>query len=139
VELDHLVATTSDLEHAVDALHEAGFDERRRRDVGGESRMVQVFLRGGPVIVELVGPQESTGSPGTSLWGLAFAVSDLDAAADRLGAALGPIRPAVQPGRRIATVRHDDVGLSMPVALMTPRATGTWSTRAADPLTRARQ
>jgi hypothetical protein len=33
---------------------------------------------------------------------------------------LGDIRDAVQPGRRIATVRRE-AGLGVPVALMTPR------------------
>jgi len=40
-------------------------------------------------------------------------------AVDGDGPALGPARDAVQPGRRIATVR-DAACLGVPVALMTP-------------------
>jgi hypothetical protein len=47
-------------------------------------------------------------------------VTDLDAAAARLGDGLGTPRDAVQPGRRIATARGA-AGLGVPLALMTPR------------------
>jgi hypothetical protein len=33
---------------------------------------------------------------------------------------LGHIKDAVQPGRRIATLRHRDVGMSVATAFMTP-------------------
>jgi hypothetical protein len=54
------------------------------------------------------------------LWGLVVVVADLDAAAEALGDRLGAVKDAVQPGRRIATVRRE-AGLSTPLALMTPR------------------
>lgn len=70
----------------------------------------------GPCLLELGGP-----APGDArLWGLTLAVEDLDAAAALLGDRLGHVKDAVQPGRRIATVRRE-AGLSVPVALMTPR------------------
>jgi hypothetical protein len=47
-------------------------------------------------------------------------VDDLEAAAERLGDRLGRVKDAVQPGRRIATVRRE-AGLGVPLALMTPR------------------
>ena len=46
-------------------------------------------------------------------------MEDLEAAAAHLGEHVGRIKDAVQPGRRIATVR-DSAGLGLPVALMTP-------------------
>ena len=53
-------------------------------------------------------------------WGLVINVEDLDAAAVRIGPdGLGAVSDAVQPGRRIATVRAE-LGLGVPVALMTP-------------------
>ena len=51
-------------------------------------------------------------------FGLAVDVADLDQTAALLGPGLGPIKGAVQAGRRIATVRHRDLGLSVAVALM---------------------
>jgi hypothetical protein len=54
------------------------------------------------------------------VWGLALVVDDLDAACARLGKELvGDLRDAVQPGRRIATLRPA-AGIGIPVALMTP-------------------
>ena len=50
-------------------------------------------------------------------WGLAFVVEDLDASARVLGPLLGEVRDAIQPGRRIGTVRRE-AGLGLPVALM---------------------
>jgi hypothetical protein len=46
-------------------------------------------------------------------------VADLDALASRLGDLLGAIRDAVQPGRRIATLR-ETAGLGQAVAFMSP-------------------
>lgn len=73
----------------------------------------QAFLRLGPVILELV----ETGHAAPAFWGLVVTVADLDAAAAGLGELLGSPRDAVQPGRRIATVRQA-AGLSVALALM---------------------
>jgi hypothetical protein len=45
-----------------------------------------------------------------------FVVDDVDV----VRAHVGPAKAAVQPGRRIATVR-EGAGLGLPVALITPR------------------
>ncbi len=56
----------------------------------------------------------------TSLFGLVVNVVDLDAVCERWGKdVIGVPKPAVQPGRRIATVRSA-AGLGVPVAFMTP-------------------
>ena len=52
-------------------------------------------------------------------WGLAFVAPDLDATVARLGDRVSEIRAAVQPGRRIVTLRRS-AGLALPVALITP-------------------
>ena len=67
------------------------------------------FVRFGPLIVEVA----EAGGP-ARFWGLTVAVADLDAAS---GPLLGAARPAVQPGRRIATVRRE-AGLSVALALI---------------------
>jgi catechol 2,3-dioxygenase-like lactoylglutathione lyase family enzyme len=55
-----------------------------------------------------------------AFFGLGLVVADLDAQPARYGEALGPIRNAVQPGRRVATLRHRRLHLSVPTLLMTP-------------------
>ena len=61
-----------------------------------------------------------TGPGPASFWGLALTVADIDAAAALLGEHLGPVTDAVQPGRRIATLRHEAVGIPVPVAFLSP-------------------
>ena len=115
VGVDHVVAFTDSMPRTLAALDRAGLDLRRRRDPP-EAPAPQAFLRFGPLILEVV----ETGEGPPRLWGVVVVVADLDAAAERLGALLGGPRAAVQPGRRIATVRRE-AGLSAPLALMTPR------------------
>jgi hypothetical protein len=93
----------------------------------GRSRLAgaprQAFFRLGREILELIQEPaevlERSGGPGhpARFWGLALLVEDLERTAERLGAHAGEIRPAVQPGRRIATLRRS-AGLGLPVALM---------------------
>ena len=123
--LDHVVAISSDLDRTVAALQAAGFDLRRVREEptpAGAPR--QAFFRLGATILEVVQePAEATGRAGGDrpafFWGLAFVAPDLDATVAFLGDRVGEARDAVQPGRRIATLRRS-AGLSLPVALMTP-------------------
>ena len=130
VAIDHLVAMSPALERSVRALEVAGLDLRRIREQptpAGAPR--QAFFRLGAEILEVVqepdGVVESGGGPDrpARLWGLALSVEDLDRAVDALGPHVGSIRPAVQPGRRIATLRRTAC-LSIPVALMSLRADG---------------
>jgi len=88
---------------------------KRIRDGGG---FRQGFRRVGPAILELV---ETKGSPSgpARFWGLVVVVENLDALAERLGEQLGSIRDAVQPGRRIATLRGS-AGLGEAVAFLSP-------------------
>ena len=55
---------------------------------------------------------------------LTVTVADIDALAERLGDELSEIRPAVQPGRRIATLRPS-AGISTAVAFMDPEPGAT--------------
>ena len=73
------------------------------------------FHRLGPLVLEVVG-----GGERPALWGLVVVVADLDACARELGPLLGDVRAAVQPGRRIATVRPE-AGVPVALALMTPQ------------------
>lgn len=122
--IDHVVAITPALERTVAALQAAGLDLRRIREEptpAGAPR--QAFFRLGSVILEVVQePPEAIDRGGGNdrpafFWGLAFAVPDLDATVAGLGDRVGEIRDAVQPGRRIATLRRS-AGLSVPIALL---------------------
>ncbi|MGH2834136.1 MAG: VOC family protein [Solirubrobacteraceae bacterium] len=121
--IDHLVAISTDLDRSVSQLQAAGLDLRRIRELptpAGAPR--QAFFRLGQEILEVIQqPQEIVQAQGASrglrFWGLALAVSDLEKTVAGLGEKVGPIKPAVQPERRIATLRRQ-AGLSLPIALI---------------------
>ncbi|MEA2472337.1 MAG: hypothetical protein QOE06_252 [Thermoleophilaceae bacterium] len=125
VRIDHVVAFTPDRGRTVAALEAAGLDLRRLRDEptpAGGGR--QAFFRLGEAILEVVEtPREGRGAippdAPARLWGLAFLVDSLDDPARLLGDRLSEPRPAVQPGREIATLRRD-AGLSFGCAFMSP-------------------
>jgi hypothetical protein len=119
--IDHVVVASPDLERTANAFAAAGLESRNERhsDTYG-APMRQVFYRLGEVILELIGFEDPSGDGPTGFFGLALTVSDLDAAVARFGEHVGAIKDAVQPGRRIATVRHKEIGLSVALALMTP-------------------
>lgn len=122
--LDHVVAIAPDLDRTVAALQAAGLDLRRIREEptpAGAPR--QAFFRLGATILEVVQePDDAIEGAGADrpafFWGLALAAPDLDATVDALGDRVSEIRPAVQPGRRIATLRRS-AGLAAPIALIT--------------------
>jgi hypothetical protein len=123
--LDHVVAIAPALDRTVAALEGAGLDLRRVREEptpAGAPR--QAFFRLGATVLEVVQePAEATERAGGDrpafFWGLAFLAPDLETTVAALGDRVSEVRPAVQPGRRIATLRRS-AGLSLPVALMTP-------------------
>jgi hypothetical protein len=101
--IDHVVALTDDLDRTSAALERAGAPLRRRAEP-------MAFHRLGPLVLEVV----RTGAA-PALWGFVVVVPDLDAVP-----LLGTPRPAVQPGRRIATVRSE-AALPVALAFMTPQ------------------
>jgi hypothetical protein len=126
--IDHVVAMSPELDRSMRALQAAGLDLRRVREEptpAGAPR--QAFFRLGDEILELVQEPEQVvaraGGPDhpARFWGLALSAEDLEGAAERLGPDLGEVRPAVQAGRLIATLRRS-AGLAVPVALMSAGA-----------------
>jgi hypothetical protein len=123
--LDHVVAITPDLGRTVAALEGAGLDLRRIREEptpAGAPR--QAFFCLGGVILEVVQePEEAIERAGGDhpafFWGLAFVSPDLEETVTLLGDRASEVRDAVQPGRRIATLRRS-AGLALPIALMSP-------------------
>jgi hypothetical protein len=116
--LDHVVVSTVDLERTSGEIALAtGCELKRIREVGTMRQGFHRIGRGG-LIVELVERPDLPAGPAT-FWGLVLIVDDLDAAYELLGTdRISAPKDAVQPGRRIATVRAE-VGLGLPVALMT--------------------
>lgn len=124
VAIDHIVAASPELDRSVAAMQAAGLDLRRVREEptpAGAPR--QAFFRLGSEILELIQEPAETieraGGPEhpVRFWGLALQVADLERCAERLAGDISEIRPAVQPGRRIASVRRS-AGLTVPLALM---------------------
>jgi hypothetical protein len=128
--IDHVVVVTPDLDRTVAAVEtQLRVPLLRIRDGQAAGAPVrQAFFRLGEVILEVVAgrtPERAAGGTAepaagrARFYGLALTVSDLDEAARRLGDRLGPVKPAVQRDRSIATVRRE-AGLGTAVALMSP-------------------
>lgn len=116
--IDHVVVFTPSLERTTAAFTEIGVDCRRVREASGGTR--QGFFVVGDVLVEVIDGVGLEPDAPARFWGITAVVADIDAAAVVLGERLGRIKDAVQPGRRIATVRSEASG-GLPLALITPR------------------
>src|SRR5437763_1213585 len=114
--LDHIVITTPDFDRTAKALEAVGMPLRRIRDAGG---FRQGFRRLGPAILELVEAQGAPPDDPARFWGLVVIVADVDELKRNLGDVVGDPKPAVQPGRRIVTLRQS-AGLGQPVAFISP-------------------
>lgn len=118
VGLDHVVVNTSEPLRTCAAIEEVlGLAVKRVREVGNGYE--QRFHRADNTIIEVVsGPQVPPGD--ARLWGMVASIDDLDALAAELGEDLTSVpKQAVQPGRRISTLRST-AGLGVPFALMSP-------------------
>ncbi|WP_421118827.1 VOC family protein [Aquihabitans daechungensis] len=123
VGLDHVVVLTPDLERTIEAIEAAGLDLRRVRETSSNgSPMRQAFFKLGPVVLEVVSGDVGSGAPAAeepaTFFGLAVDAEDLEVTAAALGEGLGRIKPAVQAGRRIATIRTKGYGISVAIAAM---------------------
>jgi len=121
--IDHVVVATPDLDRTIGALEAAGLECRRIRETKANGApMQQAFFKLGPTVLEVVSGDTRSGTPAAespSRWfGVAVGVADLADVATLLGSRLGRIKAAVQPGRRIATLRHRELGMSVAMAAM---------------------
>lgn len=123
--VDHVVLLSPDLARTVAALAALGVRPRRERDgeLGGQA-IRQIFFRLGEVIVEVVGAPNTAGDGPSTLWGMTYVVDDVEATAASFGDHTSPVKDAVQPGRRITTLRHREFGMSLRTALISPHILG---------------
>jgi hypothetical protein len=119
IAIDHVVLLSPDLGRTVESLAAIGVDPRREGagELGGRP-IRQIFFRLGEVIVEVVGAPDTAGEDPSSLWGITYVVTDIDATAAFFGDRTAPVKDAVQPGRRITTLRHHAFGMSVRTALI---------------------
>lgn len=119
--IDHLVVTTSDCDRTTKAFEEAGIGVRRVRNFSlGATGMRQTFFWLGDVILELVGPEVKSDDELTKIWGLALISEEIEKTAGFLGDFATPLKPAVQPGRLITTIKTKNFGIDDALAVMTP-------------------
>ncbi|CAN5511574.1 hypothetical protein BH20ACT2_BH20ACT2_07900 [soil metagenome] len=117
--IDHVVLMSPDGDRTTAALAGIGLAALRTRRTGTYGpAMRQIFFRLGEVILELICPDGPPGEGPTRFFGLAHTVADLDATVASLDGHLGVAKAAVQPGRRIVTLRHKPLGISVATAFM---------------------
>jgi hypothetical protein len=118
--LDHVVAASPDLERTTSALAAIGLTPRRTV-VGarGDAETAYRFFLLGTCLLELIAPTTPTDVDAgpAAFVGLAFVTPRID----DLGSLAPAPRPAIQPGRRITTLDHRALDLSVPTALLSPR------------------
>jgi hypothetical protein len=110
--VDHVVIVTPDFDRTAVVLAKRDLELRRIRHAGDRR---QGFRRLGSTIMELV---EAPEVPAIAFWGLTVVVAEIDAVANEHDV-VNDVRPAVQPGRRIASVGRG-AGLSTRLAFMDP-------------------
>jgi hypothetical protein len=123
IAIDHVVLLSPDLGRTVESLAAVGVHPRRERDGELDGRSIrQIFFRFGAVIVEVVGSPETTSAGPSTLWGMTYVVADIDETASFFGDRTAPVKDAVQPGRRITTLRHHEFGMSVRSAFISTPA-----------------
>jgi hypothetical protein len=115
--VDHVVVGTPDVTRTTAALAAVGVEPRCTVEgARGDTGTLYRFFLLGTSVLELIGPAVPTGDGPARFAGVAFVAPTLDG----LPVGFSPPRPAVQPGRQIATATRE-AGLGVPVAVLTPR------------------
>jgi hypothetical protein len=124
--IDHIVLLSPDLSRTVESLAGVGVEPRRERDGQLSGRPIrQIFFRFGEVIIEVVGSPETASEGPSTLWGITYVVADIDATAAYFADRTAPVKEAVQPGRRITTLRHHELGMSVRSAMISAPIVGS--------------
>ena len=106
VSIDHVVVMTPNPDRTQAAFEAQGLEARRvRRIETSKGPRRQTFFWMGDVICEVGGPDDGQGDGPASWWGLALTVQDIDGTARFYGDDVSPVKDAVQPGRKVCTLR----------------------------------
>ena len=77
----------------------------------------------GPTLADESGKAAPAGP--ASIWGLALTTDDMDATVSSAEPNISAPKPAVQPGRQIATINTKALDISTAIAVMTPHVSPT--------------
>ncbi|MEM8924583.1 MAG: glyoxalase [Actinomycetota bacterium] len=103
---------------AADSLSAAGIEPGDARPMSDdEGAMLRSLAPVGEAAIEVIGPPGHDPERGWRLWGAIVEVGDIETTAAVLGPGLRAVKPAVQRGRRIATLDRS-VGSSVALAFM---------------------
>lgn len=103
----------------VSALETVGTTVSEPTTMGrSDAAMLRSLAPAGGIEVEVIAPATADPDRSWELWGVIIEVADIDALATRLRSRLKSVKPAMQPGRRIATLDRS-AGSSVPIAFMT--------------------
>ena len=117
----HVVLMVPAFDLGKTALSNAGVHVEQGRPFGStEKAMLRSAPKMGDIELELIGPESEDRSRHWQLWGLVIAVDDIDETSELLGDLLGQVKPAVQPHRRIATLKKE-AELGVAVAFLGPK------------------
>ncbi|MBT8197538.1 MAG: hypothetical protein KJP12_01355 [Acidimicrobiia bacterium] len=107
--VDHVVVLIDSVDETVETMADIGLTPRLKMEVRGRPA---VFFRAGPVIEAITSPVRQS-----ALYGVALVTDEpLETVALRwrsMGHDVGDPGPAIQPGRRILTVRGMEAGLAV--------------------------
>ncbi|GBG26880.1 Hypothetical Protein FCC1311_031022 [Hondaea fermentalgiana] len=132
VNIDQVVLRTLDMDSSLESFEAAGLKLLRKRD-DLYPGTTQAFIRPcDDVILEIVSVSPELrkkqakmtnqmvafNETENSIWGLTYVVKDIEAAAEMFSPNISKVNNAKQPGRKIATLRTEQLGLRAAIAIM---------------------
>lgn len=96
-----------------------GLDPGDGAPMGSGRAMRRSLADAGPITIEVIGPEDEDPDRTWQLWGMIVETADIDRTAAVLGPRLRQVKPAVQRGRRIATLDRS-AGSSTNLAFLSP-------------------
>ena len=119
ISVDHVVLHSNDAEFVKAEFAKLQLHPRAVRD-DIYPGLTQIFYRPGQgTVIEVVVNKDF---PKAFLWGATVVVTDIDVAKNLLKENASEPKKAVQPGRKIMTVRHRNLHMETNMAMMTPHA-----------------